>query len=88
MTGRRLLVILVIGALIAAFFALRLDRYISLDYFRSQQEAIAAYYRLHPWKTAALCWSVESWIGLTRSDGLTGKSHCSGVAVMLKPILR
>ena len=58
MTGRRFLVILVIGALIAAFFALRLDRYISIDYFRSQQEAIAAYYRLYPLKTAALYFAV------------------------------
>ncbi len=58
MSGRRLLVVLVIVALVATFFALNLDRYISLDYLKSQQEEIAAYYRLHPLETAAVYFAI------------------------------
>ena len=43
-----------IVALIAAFFALDLGHYFSLDYFKSQQAAIDAFYQANPLKTAAL----------------------------------
>ena len=43
-----------IVALIAAFFAFDLGHYFSLDYFKSQQAAIDAFYQANPLKTAAL----------------------------------
>ena len=54
MKGNRLLVLVVLAALIAAFFALDLDRYFTLEFFRSQQQAVDAYYRANPFETAAI----------------------------------
>ena len=51
---KKLLLLAVIAALVAAFFVLDLDRYFSLDSFRSQQAAIDAYHRAHPLRTAAI----------------------------------
>jgi pyruvate/2-oxoglutarate dehydrogenase complex dihydrolipoamide dehydrogenase (E3) component/uncharacterized membrane protein YdjX (TVP38/TMEM64 family) len=48
MNKNRLLILFVLAALIAAFFALGLDRYLTLDYFRSQQAAIEAYVAARP----------------------------------------
>ena len=44
MTRARLLVLVTIIALIAAFFFFDLSRYFSLEYFKTQQEAIHDYY--------------------------------------------
>ena len=41
MNRYRWLVLALVAASIAAFFALGLDRYLSLDFFKSQQAAIA-----------------------------------------------
>jgi pyruvate/2-oxoglutarate dehydrogenase complex dihydrolipoamide dehydrogenase (E3) component/uncharacterized membrane protein YdjX (TVP38/TMEM64 family) len=49
---KKLLVLIVIVALLAAFFALDLGRYLSLDYFESQRAAIESYRASHPWQTA------------------------------------
>ncbi len=54
MKKNRLLVVAVIAALIAAFFAFDLDRYFTLEFFRSQQQAIDAYYRANPLEAAAI----------------------------------
>ena len=48
----RWLLLVLIAAAIAAFFGTGLDRYFSLDYFRSQQAAIEAYYRAQPLRTS------------------------------------
>jgi pyruvate/2-oxoglutarate dehydrogenase complex dihydrolipoamide dehydrogenase (E3) component/uncharacterized membrane protein YdjX (TVP38/TMEM64 family) len=48
MNKSRLLVLAAIVALIAAFFALDLDRYFTLEFFRSQQAAIDAHVRARP----------------------------------------
>lgn len=53
MTTTRVLVLAAIVALIAAFFAFDLGHYFSLDYFKSQQAAIDAFYQANPLKTAA-----------------------------------
>jgi uncharacterized membrane protein YdjX (TVP38/TMEM64 family) len=58
MTARRLLVVLAIAVLVALFYAFRLDRYLSLEYFRSQQTDIAAYYSIHPFRTAAIYFAI------------------------------
>jgi pyruvate/2-oxoglutarate dehydrogenase complex dihydrolipoamide dehydrogenase (E3) component/uncharacterized membrane protein YdjX (TVP38/TMEM64 family) len=50
--GRALLVVLV-AALVAAYFAFDLGRFLSLDYFKAQQAAIEAFFRDHPFETAA-----------------------------------
>ena len=52
MSKSRLVLLFVIAAAIAAFFAFDLGRYFSLDYFKSQQAAIDACYQAHPWQTA------------------------------------
>jgi pyruvate/2-oxoglutarate dehydrogenase complex dihydrolipoamide dehydrogenase (E3) component/uncharacterized membrane protein YdjX (TVP38/TMEM64 family) len=54
MTKARVLMLAAIVALIAAFFAFDLGHYFSLDYFKSQQEAIHGFYTANPLKTAAL----------------------------------
>ena len=48
MNRRRLLVLVVIAAAIAAFFALGFDRYFTIEFFRSQQAAIDAEVAAHP----------------------------------------
>jgi pyruvate/2-oxoglutarate dehydrogenase complex dihydrolipoamide dehydrogenase (E3) component/uncharacterized membrane protein YdjX (TVP38/TMEM64 family) len=53
MKKNQLLVVIGIAAVVAAFFALDLDRYFSLEYFRAQREAIDAYHRERPLALAA-----------------------------------
>jgi len=53
-TKSRLALIAAIAALVAAFFVFDLGDYFSLDYFRQQQEAIDAYYRAYPARTALI----------------------------------
>jgi dihydrolipoamide dehydrogenase len=54
MNKGKVLFIVVIVALIAAFFAFDLGRFFTLDYFKSQQAAIAEYYAAHLLATAAM----------------------------------
>ncbi|HZP11507.1 MAG TPA: TVP38/TMEM64 family protein [Nevskiaceae bacterium] len=54
MTRSRWIVVLVLAALVAAFFALGLQRYLSLEFFKSQQAAIEAYREAHPIRAAAI----------------------------------
>ncbi len=54
MKSNKITVILVIAVLVALFFALDLGRFLSLDYFKTQQAAIEAYRSSHPWMTAGL----------------------------------
>ena len=58
MNPRKLALIVIIVALIAAFFVFDLGRYFSLDFFKSQQEAIMAYYQTHPFTTAAIFFAI------------------------------
>ena len=53
MTRSRLALLLVLAALVAAFFVFDLGRFFSLEWFKSQQAAIEAFHRSHPWQTAA-----------------------------------
>ena len=48
------MLIVVIAALVAAFFIFDLGRYFSLDFFRTQQAAIDTYYRGQPLQAAAI----------------------------------
>ncbi len=50
----RIALVVVLAVLIATFFAFDLDRYFTLEFFKSQQAAIDAYYRAHPLQTAAI----------------------------------
>ena len=54
----RLTLVVVIVALIAAFFAFGLDRYFTFEFFKSQQAAIDAYYRANPLPAAAVYFAV------------------------------
>ncbi len=54
MSKSKLLILVVIAALIAAFFMLDLGRYFSLDYFKSQQAAINNFYSANPIKCVAI----------------------------------
>ncbi|HUU33348.1 MAG TPA: FAD-dependent oxidoreductase [Vicinamibacterales bacterium] len=53
MTKSRIVVLLTLAAAVAAFFALGLQRYLSLEFFQSQRAAIDAYYAAHPAGTIA-----------------------------------
>jgi dihydrolipoamide dehydrogenase len=54
----RLALVVVIVALVAAFFAFGFDRYFTFDFFRSQQAAIGAYHRANPLQAAAAYFAV------------------------------
>ncbi len=54
MTRSRLLLLVLLVALIAAYVAFDLGRYFSLDFLKSQQTAIDARYQAHPWRTALI----------------------------------
>ena len=51
---KRLALLAVIAALVAAFFVFDLHRYFTLEYFRTQQAAIDAYYRSNPLQVATV----------------------------------
>lgn len=51
---RKALVLAAVLAAVAAFFALDLGHYLTLDYFKSQRAAFEAYYAAHPAQTIAL----------------------------------
>jgi uncharacterized membrane protein YdjX (TVP38/TMEM64 family) len=54
----RLMLLLALAALIAGFFALGLQRYLTLDYLKAQQAAIAALFQAHPLVVAATYFAV------------------------------
>jgi pyruvate/2-oxoglutarate dehydrogenase complex dihydrolipoamide dehydrogenase (E3) component/uncharacterized membrane protein YdjX (TVP38/TMEM64 family) len=54
MKKSKLIVLFIVIAAIAAFFIFDLGRYFSLDYFKGQQAAIAAYYQANPVQTAGI----------------------------------
>ncbi len=58
MARARVLILVTIVALIAAFFFFDLSRYFSLEYFKAQQAAINDVYIAHPLRTAAIFFSV------------------------------
>jgi pyruvate/2-oxoglutarate dehydrogenase complex dihydrolipoamide dehydrogenase (E3) component/uncharacterized membrane protein YdjX (TVP38/TMEM64 family) len=58
MNARKLLVAALVIALVAAFFALDFGRYFRLEYFRSQQAAIDAFFHAHPLQTAAAYFAI------------------------------
>jgi pyruvate/2-oxoglutarate dehydrogenase complex dihydrolipoamide dehydrogenase (E3) component/uncharacterized membrane protein YdjX (TVP38/TMEM64 family) len=59
----RWLLALLLAVLLAVYFAFDLSRYFSLDYFKSQQAAIDAWYQAHPWQTALIYFLV--YVGVT-----------------------
>jgi pyruvate/2-oxoglutarate dehydrogenase complex dihydrolipoamide dehydrogenase (E3) component/uncharacterized membrane protein YdjX (TVP38/TMEM64 family) len=58
MTRSRLALAVALVALIVAYFVFDLGRYFSLDFFKSQQAAIDAYFRAHPLQTAAIYFAI------------------------------
>ncbi len=49
MKKSKIILLIVVIALIAAFFVFDLGKYFSIDYFKTQQAAIAAQYQANPW---------------------------------------
>ncbi len=58
MKKSKLIVLLAVVALVAAFFIFDLGKFFSLDYFKSQQAAINAYYLANPALTIAIYFAV------------------------------
>ena len=58
MNKSKIALLAVIVALIAAFFAFDLGQYFHLEYFRSRQEDIQAYYRANPGRTMAIYFAI------------------------------
>ncbi len=58
MSKSRVVLLIVLVALIAAFFAFDLKQYFTLEYFKPQQAAIDAYYQAHPLQTAAIYFAI------------------------------
>lgn len=53
MSRSKLLVFAVVAIMVTAFFAFDTGRYLNLDFFKAQHEALATYYRSHPLAMAA-----------------------------------
>ena len=53
MSRSRLIVLLLLAVLIAGFFALGLQRYLTLEYLKARQAAIADLYQAHPFAAVA-----------------------------------
>ena len=53
MTRARLILLVLLAVLVAGFFALGLQRYLTLEYLKSQQSAFAALYDAHPMAVTA-----------------------------------
>ena len=58
MSRGRLVVLIAIVALIAAFFVFDLQRFFSLEFFKQQQAAIDAYFQANPLVTAAIYFAI------------------------------
>ncbi len=58
MTKGRIVLIVAIAVLIAAFFALDLGRFFSIEYFKAQQAAFDEFYRANPFATVAVFFTV------------------------------
>ena len=58
MKKSKVVIVLVVAALIAAFFVFDLGRYLTLDYLKSQQASIEAFYRANPVQTIAVFMAV------------------------------
>jgi pyruvate/2-oxoglutarate dehydrogenase complex dihydrolipoamide dehydrogenase (E3) component/uncharacterized membrane protein YdjX (TVP38/TMEM64 family) len=58
MSKGRLALLLAIGALVAAFFAFDLGRYLTLEFFKSQQSALEAQVAAHPFAAAAIYFAI------------------------------
>jgi pyruvate/2-oxoglutarate dehydrogenase complex dihydrolipoamide dehydrogenase (E3) component/uncharacterized membrane protein YdjX (TVP38/TMEM64 family) len=58
MSKARVVLLVVLVALIAAFFAFDLKQYFSLDLFKQQQAAIDAYFQAHPLQTAGIYFAI------------------------------
>ncbi len=58
MNKGKLFVAIVIVALIAAFFAFDLKRYVSMEYFEAQRSAIQAYFDAEPVKTGVIYFAI------------------------------
>jgi len=58
MNKSKVLLIAVIAALVAAFFVFDLGRFLTLDFFRSQQLEIMSYYHARPLQAAAIFFAV------------------------------
>src|SRR5215510_11165398 len=58
MTKKRIVLLAVIAALVAAFFAFDLEHYFSLEYFKHQQATINAYFQSHPVQTAGIFFAI------------------------------
>jgi pyruvate/2-oxoglutarate dehydrogenase complex dihydrolipoamide dehydrogenase (E3) component/uncharacterized membrane protein YdjX (TVP38/TMEM64 family) len=58
MSKSRIVLLIVLAALVAAFFAFDLGRYFSLEFFKQQHAAIDAYFHAHPLQTAATYFAI------------------------------
>ncbi len=58
MDRKRLLVLALVAAAIAAFFAFDLKQYLSLEYFQSSRARIDAFHAAHPWQTVAAFFAI------------------------------
>ena len=58
MTKSRIVVLVALVAMVVAFFALGLQRYLSLEFFQAQRAAIDAYRAAQPVTTAAAYFAV------------------------------
>jgi pyruvate/2-oxoglutarate dehydrogenase complex dihydrolipoamide dehydrogenase (E3) component/uncharacterized membrane protein YdjX (TVP38/TMEM64 family) len=54
MKTRKLMVLLVVATLVAGFFVFDLGQYFTLEFFKSQREAIDGFFQAHPWQTVVV----------------------------------
>ena len=58
MNTRKLILLLVVATLVASFFIFDLEQYFTLEFFKSQREAIDGYFQAHPWQTTLVYFAI------------------------------
>jgi uncharacterized membrane protein YdjX (TVP38/TMEM64 family) len=78
MLNARLLVILLVVALVAAFFAFDLNQYLTLDYLKSQRESFLAFYAEHRLMTLAAYFAMYITVTALSLPGATAMTLAGG----------
>lgn len=78
MKTNRLIILLLLAAAIAAFFAFDLGRYLSLEALKARQDSLTAFAESHPWQSAAVFFLVYTAVTALSFPGATVMTLAAG----------